>query len=187
MTTRPKHHLDDDGQPQNSLFNSRRRSDRDVAELLGLTKALLLDGKVTTQEAEYLANWMEAHPDARNVWPCNVVADRLCQIFRDNSITEEERVDLAELLQSLIGSESTAATGLDASTQLPLDVPPPPVTFAEATFVLTGKFAMGPRSACERLVRAAGGICEPSVTRRTRYLVIGTFGSRDWIQTSFGR
>ena len=32
-----------------------------------------------------------------------------------------------------------------------------------------------------------GALCESTVTRRTRYLVVGTFGSRDWVHSSFGR
>ena len=53
--------------------------------------------------------------------------------------------------------------------------------------VFTGKFAFGPRSDCERAVIKLKGICERGVTKRTDYLIIGTFGSRDWVHTSFGR
>lgn len=30
-------------------------------------------------------------------------------------------------------------------------------------------------------------MCDGNITRRTSYLVIGTFGSRDWVHTAFGR
>jgi hypothetical protein len=32
-----------------------------------------------------------------------------------------------------------------------------------------------------------GGVCDADVTKRTNYLIIGTFGTRDWLHTSFGR
>ena len=54
-------------------------------------------------------------------------------------------------------------------------------------FVLTGRFAFGPRRDCERQVLNRGGECDPNITKRTNYVVIGTFGSRDWAHTSFGR
>ena len=54
-------------------------------------------------------------------------------------------------------------------------------------FVFTGKFAYGPRADCQREVLRLGALCEDNVTKRTTYLVIGTFGSRDWVHTSFGR
>ena len=53
--------------------------------------------------------------------------------------------------------------------------------------MFTGKFAFGPRKECERQVHSLGGRCEESVTQQTNYLIVGTFGSRDWVHTSFGR
>src|SRR5256885_5864914 len=47
--------------------------------------------------------------------------------------------------------------------------------------------SFGPRKECERQVQQLGGLTETAVTRRTRFLVIGTFASRDWVHTSFGR
>ena len=54
-------------------------------------------------------------------------------------------------------------------------------------YVFTGKFAWGTRRDCEREVVTRGGACDSNVTKRTGYLVIGTFGSRDWVHTAFGR
>jgi NAD-dependent DNA ligase len=61
------------------------------------------------------------------------------------------------------------------------------IRWPSSIFVFTGKLVFGPRKDCERQVQNLGGDCEPSVTQRTNYLVIGTFGSRDWVHTSFGR
>jgi NAD-dependent DNA ligase len=77
--------------------------------------------------------------------------------------------------------------GEDAATDLPLDRPPPVIQWPESVFVFTGKFAFGPRRDCERQVQNLGGVCEPNITQRTNYVVIGTFGSRDWVHTAFGR
>jgi NAD-dependent DNA ligase len=53
--------------------------------------------------------------------------------------------------------------------------------------VFTGKFAFGTRADCQRQVTKLGAVCNSDVTRSTDYLIIGTFGSRDWVHTSFGR
>ena len=50
-----------------------------------------------------------------------------------------------------------------------------------------GSLRSGPRKECERQVHSLGGRCEESVTQQTNYLIVGTFGSRDWAHTSFGR
>ena len=72
-------------------------------------------------------------------------------------------------------------------TDLPLDVPCPTFEWTGAVFVFTGKFAFGTRADCQRQVSKLGAFCEDNLTKRTTYLVIGTFGSRDWVHTSFGR
>ena len=55
------------------------------------------------------------------------------------------------------------------------------------TFAFTGRFAYGTRGACEEAVRRIGGWVEPNVTKHADYLIIGTFASRDWLQTGYGR
>jgi len=54
-------------------------------------------------------------------------------------------------------------------------------------YVFTGQFAYGTRADCGREAISRGARVERDITRRTTFLVIGTFGSRDWAQTSFGR
>jgi hypothetical protein len=49
------------------------------------------------------------------------------------------------------------------------------------------RFAFGPRKACEEATTDLGGQAKRKVTLETDYVVIGTFGSRDWVQSSFGR
>ena len=52
---------------------------------------------------------------------------------------------------------------------------------------VTGKFAFGPRSEIEKLIEERGGELSNSITKKVNYLVIGTFSSRDWIHSSYGR
>lgn len=178
---------DDDGQPLNTRFNRARRADRDIAEFLGLAKGLLADGVVTEQEAEVVARWIAAHSDAAEQWPIYVLAARVERIFGDGRVDDDERVELAEILNEIVGGTGGVVVGEDAATSLPLDSPPPTLVWPGAVVVFTGKFAFGTRAECQRHVASLGGACEADVTRRTTHLVIGTFGSRDWVQTSFGR
>jgi len=179
--------LDPNGQPRNLDFNRARRAERDVSEMLGLVKGVLADGVVTEAEAALLRDWAAQHPEAAGQWPVSVLKGRLDRIFADGRVDEREREDLAQLLDSIVGGRAGIVAGADAATELPVDRPPPTIAWPGSVFVFTGKFAFGPRAECERLVRELGGVCERGVTRRTDYLVIGTFGSRDWVQTSYGR
>lgn len=179
--------LDDHGQPSNILFNWRQRSERDISELLGLAKGVLADGVVNEEEAKYLLAWSENHPGSVAKWPVSLIFSRLKQVFDDGRVDDAERHELKTLLSALIGGTESIILGYDASTQLPLDNPPPLICWHEEVFVFTGRFAYGTREHCEREVISRGGLCESNVTRRTSFLVLGTFGSRDWRQTSYGR
>jgi hypothetical protein len=178
---------DPHGQPFNIRFNRARRAERDLSELLGLAKGLLADGEVTKEEADLLDHWVRSHPAASEQWPVNRLAARLQHAYADGHVDDEERRDLAEILSALVGGTAGLILGEDAATALPIDTPPPLINWPGSIFVFTGKFAYGTRSECERLAVARGSTCERNVTKNTHYLVIGTFGSRDWIHTSFGR
>jgi hypothetical protein len=179
--------IDPNGQPLNMRFNADRRLERDISEMLGLAKGILSDGRIADEEVNLIRSWIRSHPDARNSWPGNVLAQRLERIFDDGLVSEEEREDLHSLLNELVGGKAGIIGMENAATTLPLDKPAPQISFSRKVFVLTGKFAFGPRAACQRFTRDAGGVCEDGITKRTNYLVIGTFGSRDWVHTSHGR
>jgi NAD-dependent DNA ligase len=178
---------DDHGQPLNTSFNAARRKDRDIAEMLGLAKGVLADGMVSSSEAELLRVWARNHPECVAEWPGNALYHRLERVFADEVVTPDEQEDLAQLLRDLVGGRAGIIAGDDAASTLPLDVPLPPVDFDGAVFVFTGRFAFGPRKICEQAVATLGAQCASSVTCKTRYVVVGTFGSRDWAQTSYGR
>jgi hypothetical protein len=179
--------LDPHGQPYNLYFNAARRTERDLSELLGIAKGFLADGLVTEGEARFLRDWAATHPDATNQWPVNIIHTRLQEYFADGRIDDDERRDLRELLASLIGGSASVLLGYDGATKLPLDTPPPLICWPDKVYVFTGRFAYGTRAHCQREVTERGGHAESNVTRRTSFLVIGTFGSRDWVQTSHGR
>jgi HIRAN domain len=179
--------LDPHGQPLSLRFNRARRTERDLCELLGLARGLLADGSITEGEAALLRDWVGRHPDAVEHWAVRTIHDRLTQHFKDGVIDEVERADLKRLLDQLVSGELSAVCDTDAATTLPLDQPPPTIEWDEMTYVFTGQFAFGPRRDCEREVEKRGGTCEGSITKRTSFLVIGTFGSRDWVHTGFGR
>lgn len=179
--------LDDHGQPFSLHFNSARRTERDISEFLGLAKGVLADGVVTAAEADLVAQWIAGHPDAAEQWPLTALSARLGRIYQDGVVDADEQSELAEILRAIVGGTAGVVLGEPATTELPLDRPAPELAWCGSVFVFTGKFAFGTRAECQRKVVALGGLCEADVTRRTTYLVIGTFGSRDWVHSSFGR
>ena len=135
--------LDPHGQPYGVQFNAARRTERDLSEMLGLVKAMLVDGVVADAEARYLRDWGSNHPDTLNCWPASQIFGRLQQYFADGRIDDSERADLLELLSSLVGGTASLVLGYEGATTLPLDAPPPLVCWDKEVYVFTGKFAYG--------------------------------------------
>lgn len=179
--------LDAHGQPSDPRINFKQRLDRGIHELLGLCRGVLADGAVTDAEARLLHDWIRVNPELSVAWPIDVLSRRLLGTSADGVIDSVERMELAELLREIVGGETGVVVGEYASTTLPFDRPPPIVTFEDSKFVFTGKFAFAPRSVCEAVTQERGGTCESSITKRTNFLVVGTFGSTHWAHTSFGR
>jgi NAD-dependent DNA ligase len=181
-------HFDPHGQPKNPALNVKQRAERDVTELLGVAKGLLADGVIVEEEANYLRAWGLNHPDALRQWPASLIFSRLTQMFADGQIDDLERRELRDILEQVVGGEISVALGYDGVTsELPLDVPPPLVCWDGEVYVFTGKFAYGTRQQCQMDVMERGAQVEDDVTKRTTFLVLGTFSSRDWKHTSFGR
>lgn len=183
----PPSGLDGDGRPRNRRFGARRRADWAVQELLGLARGITADGVVAESEAQALAHSIEATAEEAGVWPICAVAERLQRIYADGRVDEEERSELLDLLQAVTGEISDAASSARRTTRLPLDDPPPALRFAGQTYVFTGKFAFGTRTACEQAVAVRGGQCAKSVSQKIDVLVIGTLGNEDWAHSSHGR
>lgn len=154
-----------------------------IAELVGIVRGVVADGRVSSEEATHLVEWTRTHPGVSERWPADMLARRLEEIFRDGRVDSRER----RLLESILGQLAENTAGLPRmATDLPVDRPPPRLQFPGRIFVFAGEMAYGPRHACEREMEELGGMCERAVTRRTDYLVIGSLAAEDWSQAGFG-
>ena len=160
---------------------------RSCEALLGVCQGLLADHVLNESELHFLTLWLQDHPDIADVWPGAVIAGRIRDILADRIVTEDELQQLKEVLKSILGGtweDTGAATGLP--TELPIQ-DNTPVVVIDRKFCFSGKFVFGTRSACENFVVARGGIVNAGITKDLDFLVIGTFISPDWLNTSFGR
>jgi NAD-dependent DNA ligase len=177
--------LDADGQPVVSGYNENRRINRALNELTGFLRGIIADNYVSEEETESLSKWLLVNREIQHLWPVRPLADRIWSIYEDGVVTEEERADLKDLIQQIVGGYNDEEFLLTPTT-LPLTVPEPEVIFDSNEFVLTGKFLYGTRKRCEKEIEIRGGSCSDAVRLRTSYLVIGSLVSRDWKHTTFG-
>ena len=177
--------LDRDGQPLAHEYNHARRATRAIHELIGFLRGIIADQYISSEEAESLAKWCVANREIADLWPVTTLVERLDRIYADGVADEDERADLAVLVNHIVGAQDEE-TLLFGPTDLPLTSPAPDVIFDQNEFVFTGKFLYGGRKACQKQVEMRGGRCSETVRLQTSYLVIGTLMSRDWKFSSFG-
>lgn len=178
--------LDSHGQPP-SRFSQSRLSDRRIDELIGLCRGVLADGVLMESEVRFLADWLERNREIASQWPAVILYKRIQEVLADGVMDADEERDLITTLMELTGSPVVGEPAASMSTELPLDTPPPSLSFNGWTYCFTGKFACSTRSQVEQIVRSLGAKVCTAPTLKTNVVVIGSIGSRDWIHSSYGR
>ena len=167
-------------------LDALRRIEQGLAEMIGLVRGVIADGKVTEEEAQHLSEWTRENPEIATRYPANLLSRRLERIFMDGRVDGRERKRLGAMLAQLAATPSEFGGDFALATDLPITRPEPEVVFEGQTFVFAGAMAYGPTHACEREVLELGGSHERVVNRRTDYVVIGALAAHDWSQGSFG-
>jgi len=166
------------------LFNRARVDDRQVNELIGMAHGIIADGIVNQAEAEYLFKWVVANRVLSENPIIKLLYDRIEGVLADGKLDPDESADLLETLTRFCSGDFEVGETLKATT-LPLCQPAPTI-FLNSNFCLTGTFAFGSRSACEAAISERGGVAG-SLTRGTRFLVIGAYATESWAHSSYGR
>jgi hypothetical protein len=147
--------------PTNELHNiygHLRLDHRQVTELVGICRGLIADGVVNGQEAEFLQKWLVANA---GVTGNSVVCDLLRKIngfLEDRVRHSEDATSLFHTLECFTGNDIELGEVLK-SCSLPLDAPPPQLSFEGKKCCFTGTFAFGTRPECEAAVHKLGGEC----------------------------
>jgi hypothetical protein len=165
-------------------FGRERIGDRQVDELIGLAKGIAADGQIHPAEVEFLQSWLAANLAVSDCPLIRTLYERINTILADGVVDDEEKSALLDSLRQFTGQPGELGEALKATT-LPLCAPAPVISFAATQFCFTGTFAFGKRKDCEAAVTDRGGLAG-SLTRETRYLVIGTYVTDSWRHSSYG-
>ncbi len=167
------------------ISSERRVATRNMDELIGMCRMVLADGHVDDVEATFLLDWIENHFHAKDEWPGNMLYDRLSTAMAHGHLDPHEESELLEVLGKIAGGPPTTSKP-DVSGAIPFDDPAPPIVYQGQRFALTGQFVYGSRKRVEESIQGQGGECSPSVSSKCAYLIVGTFGSEEWLHSNFG-
>lgn len=168
-------------------YRSAAIGQRQIDELIGIIKGVLIDGEANQSEIEFILRWLEANQESSHDFPANVLYPRIRAAFTDGIIDPLEQAEITEMLYQAIGNDpNPPPEAMSNSTTLPLSQPKPNVTFAGMTYCFTGKFYAGSRDWCQRRVEALGGKAANSISKKVDFLVIGELGSDAWLHSTHG-
>lgn len=172
------------GQPLGS-FNWKQNCGKLYDLLRGFATGALADGRVSDEEAAtFRALLANADPSLRLKRPFSDIIGRVEQIFADGRIDDEERAELHQVFELL--SLETAVGSQDTPCEMIYTEPEPTIVFVDRFFTVTGKFGMGARTKVVEAIQGVGGAFTPSLSRRTHFLLVGSFVSRDWKHSDLG-
>jgi len=169
-------------------YNDQRLKDRAIDEMIGMCKVVLIDGSVSTDEAIFLLNWLNANPIVSTDWFGKDLYETLLHFLNDGVISSDEELKLLNILTDITGRSEVNTDGINAATTLPLcKNPPNNITLKNNNFILTGNFVRIKRKDLERYIKKLGGAIKKTPTGTTDYLIIGDEGSSAWMHSTFGR
>ncbi|MGY4816255.1 BRCT domain-containing protein [Pseudomonas chlororaphis subsp. piscium] len=172
---------------QNSRFFHEARIDsRSVDALIGISAGLCADGTINQQEAVFLKGWMEGNVTHLEDPVINLLYRRLNDMLSDGILNAEESIELLYLLKQFSGGQKIGASGTTTPSTLPLNTPPPVLSWEDRVFMFTGTMAYGPRKYCEALITERGGQIGGSVTKKVNFLVVGSIANDQWLHSSYG-
>ena len=158
---------------------------RCLGALLGIAQGLLCDHVLSDKEIRFLNKWLRQNEAVCTNWPADILHKKIKVVLADGVITEAERSQLIHELQKLIGGDENSLSAARHVTEFAFD-DDQTIIFPGMTFCLTGDFVYGPRKVCEDRVTSLQGVILPNVTKKLRYLIIGSLGSPEWKYGSFG-
>lgn len=172
---------------QNSRFFHQARIDRrSVDALIGIATGIAADGNINKKEASFLKSWIKTNLIHLDDPVVNILYRRLDDMLRDGILDTEESLELLSMLRQFTGVQEGNTKPFSAPSSLPLNSPPPMLTWEGQTFMLTGTMAYGPRKHCEALITERGGRIGGSVSKKVNFLIIGSIGNEQWMHTSYG-
>lgn len=137
-------------------------------------ESIISDGRVTEEEFYDLCFWMGEHVDLLGHYPFDRVYEAIDNVLEDGIVKPEELRELQRLFTEFVDPVKSQ------SCNEVID------SLEGKHIVLTGDFEFGTRAEVSALIEKAGGINDKNITKKTSYLVVGSYGSEAWKAGNYG-
>ena len=141
-------------------------------QLQGIFEGILKDGEIAELEIQGLREWLYHNKYLEGHYPYDTIVNKISDILSDNIITQQERLELNEMMSALFNPLKEIKKAL--------------VKFEGSSFCLSGDFNFGSKSEVAKHIENLGGIIHSSVKKTTSYVVVGGCGSDAYSNGSYG-
>jgi hypothetical protein len=164
----------------------------DMRILHGMLQGALADGEISTDEAEYISDWIQEHTGLKGTWPYDEIETLLVHVLKDKIITDAENELLSSMFTNFIKDDEHAViqnpllfTETMVTTVCATD---PQIEFTpDKLFCFTGISIKGTRAEFAEVVEKRGALFTDAVTKNLDYLIIGADGNPCWTFSCYGR
>lgn len=141
-------------------------------QLQGILEGISVDNEINKKEIDNLNIWLYQNDYLIGHYPYDRIIEVIKQVIEDKIITKEENELLLNIFDELLN---------------PIDnIKNQVVEINGNTFCLTGEFKYGTRQQVVEYIESNGGIYTPNPTKKTNYLVVGSYGSAAYVNGSYG-
>lgn len=155
----------------------------EVNGFYGFCAGIACDNSITPKEVEKLLSRLDSSVILREDSRVSSLGYAATKSIQDGRITPEESEDICGWITRLVGDSATD-TGLPTFGNVGVIdgalEDPSQFIIPSHMFVLTGKFAIGPRKVLAGMISERGGEWKNTVCSQTDYLVVAAEASRDW-------
>lgn len=136
-----------------------------INELSGILLGMAADGRLTDGEFKNLDTWLCENEHLSNLYPANVLIDKINQIKEDGIVDKEEKEDLLELINNITGQRFIETGDAEGAVAEVFSENIKSIDHSNKKICFTGKFVCGSRKVCENTAKDKGAIIAKSVTQ----------------------
>lgn len=146
-------------------------------ELVSMLAQISEGWTLSSGDVMFVNDWFAAHGDLIGKQPFDRVSAAVQTATADGILEQSELDELLVLFQEVANPLSNHCVACPDVEQADL---------SGKKICLTGEFEHGSRSAIGNLLIQKGAEISQSVTKKTAYLVVGGFGSNNWVAGNYG-
>ncbi len=162
-------------------------NENSLNELIGIIKGIVADEKITDDEFAHIDNWINNNPHIADEWITSEIINRIKEIKADGIVTKEELDNLLPILKGLAGHTFNETGLAEGGVSEIFSENINDFTHQDKVMCFSGTFVNGTRTVIENSAISYGAKIAKNISKKVNVLVIGTFISRDWRYTSYGK